>query len=338
MSDSIGVSIIGTGMWARRLISYLRRTPHLHAVNCFSPNTERREAFAAEFECEAAPSFEAAIEHPEVQGVLLLTPNHIHATQTIACAQRGKHVFVEKPIADIAEDGRAMRDACDEAGVTLMVGHAFRRLGAARKVKELIDDGALGRVVLAEANFSLPSNLTPDRWRYYRETCAGGPLMQLGVHHADTLQYWLGPVKRVSGSFAHLVTHAEIDDVGMASFEFENGAQGVLTGSYVSPKTFWLRLYGTEANLHYETDMNIWPQADKMDPSTTLTLQRKSERVSIDFPTRNMLTEELEEFAACVRGETVPETGAAEALAALALIQGAIHSHERGQPQSTEEI
>jgi predicted dehydrogenase len=121
-------------------------------------------------------------------------------------------------------------------------------------------------------------------------------------------------------------------------FEFESGAQGVVTGSYVSPKSFWLRLYGTEANLQYETDMNIWPQADKMDPATTLTLQRKSERASVEFASRDMLTEELEEFAACVRGETMPETGATEALAALALIQGALQSHERGRPETTEDI
>ncbi|HEX9923020.1 MAG TPA: Gfo/Idh/MocA family oxidoreductase [Anaerolineae bacterium] len=330
MSDSIGVALIGTGMFGKRLAEVIKRLPSLRLVTCYSRNQEKRAAFASEFECEAASSFEAAIEHPEVQGVLLITPNNVHAEQSIACAERGKHIFVEKPIADTMADGQAIQAACASAGITLQVGHCCRRLGAARKVKELLTAGRLGQVVLAEANFSLPSTLTPDKWRYYRETCPGGPLMQLGVHHADTLQYWLGPVKRVHGSFARLSTEAEIDDVGSVLIEFENGARGTLNSSYVSPKTFYLRLFGTEANLFYETDMSIWPNAEKMDPATTLTLQTKSGSETIEFETRDMLMDELDEFARCIRGEAVPETGAAEGLAALQVIRGALESHENG--------
>jgi predicted dehydrogenase len=315
-------------MFGKRLGGVIKRLPSLRLVTCYSRNQEKREAFASDFECEAASSFEAAIEQPEVQGVLLITPNNVHAEQSIACAERGKHIFVEKPIADTMADGQAIQAAC--AGVTLQVGHCCRRLGAARKVKELLTAGRLGQVVLAEANFSLPSTLTPDKWRYYRETCPGGPLMQLGVHHADTLQYWLGPVKRVHGSFARLSTEAEIDDVGSVLIEFESGARGTLNSSYVSPKTFYLRLFGTEANLFYETDMSIWPNAEKMDPATTLTLQTKSGSETIAFETRDMLMDELDEFARCIRGEAVPETGAAEGLAALQVIRGALESHENG--------
>lgn len=328
MSDSIGVALIGTGMFGKRLGGVIKRLPSLRLVTCYSRNQEKRAAFASEFECEAAPSFEAAIEHAEVQGVLLITPNNVHAEQSIACAERGKDIFVEKPIADTMADGQAIRVACTKAGITLQVGHCCRRLGAARKVKELLTAGRLGQIVLAEANFSLPSTLTPDKWRYYRESCPGGPLMQLGVHHADTLQYWLGPVKRVQGSFARLSTEAEIDDVGSALIEFESGTRGTLNSSYVSPKTFYLRLFGTEANLFYETDMSIWPNAEKMDPATTLTLQTKSGSETIEFETRDMLMDELDEFARCVRGEAVPETGAAEGLAALQVIRGALESHE----------
>jgi predicted dehydrogenase len=155
--------------------------------------------------------------------------------------------------------------------------------------------------------------------------------MQLGLHHADTLQYWLGPVKQVQGSFAHLATPAEIDDVGLALLGFANGVRGTLTSMYGSPKTFYLRLFGTEASLHYETDMSIWPQAEQMDAATTLTLQTQTTQETVAFEPRDMLLEELEEFASCIRGEAVPETGASEALAALEVIRGAITSHENGQ-------
>jgi len=334
--NQVGVALIGTGMWGRRLGAVVKRTLSLRLVTCYSRTPENRNAFATELECESAASFEAAIEHPDVEGVLLLTPNNVHAEQAVACAKRRKHIFVEKPIADTLSDGYKIWDVCRVADVVLMVGHAFRRLGAARKVKQLLNESVLGSVLLAEANFSLPGRLTPDKWRYYRETCPGGPLMQLGIHHADTLQYWLGAVKRVQGTFAHLATSAEIDDVGTALLEFESGVRGTLNSTYGAPKTFFLRLYGTAANLHYETDMAIWPQADQMDAATTLTLRTKIGQETIIFEPRDMLVEELDEFARCINGEAVPETGAAEALAALETIRGAIDSHESGHIYSME--
>ena len=330
MTDPVGIALIGTGMWGRRLAGAIKNVASLNLITCYARDRQKRTTFSEEFGCEAVPTFEAAIEHPDVQGVLLVTPNHVHAKQTLACAERGRHVFVEKPIAYAVEEARTMQSACGRAGVTLFVGHSFRRLGAARKVKRLIDEGALGNIVLAEANFSLPGDLTPDKWRYYRETCPGGPLMQLGIHHADTLQYWLGPVIAVQGSFARLVTDAEIDDVGVAQIEFTSGARGVLTSSYVSPKTYSLRIYGTKANLDYSTDMSIWPDAARMDSATRIILRSNMHSEVQPFKPEDMLVEELDEFARCVRGEMVPETGAEEAIAALQVILGALRSSETG--------
>jgi predicted dehydrogenase len=317
-----GVAIVGTGMWAPRLAGAAERAG-LELVTCFSRDEAKRREFAERYGCESAASLDDAIAHPGVEGVLLVTPNDAHEEQALACAERGRHVFVEKPIADSTEAGERMRRACSEAGVTLMVGHAFRRLGAARCVKQLLDDGALGRVVLAEANMSLPGTFKPEAWRAQRERNRGGPIMQLGIHQVDTLAYWLGPVRRASGRFAHIHSPADIDDVGVVTLEFESGALGSLTGSYVSPKTLSLRLLGTEAVLDYRTDFSVWPDAQALDGVTTLTLG--GERV--EFEERDMLADELAEFGACMRGETEPETGAEEGLAALAAVLEALESH-----------
>jgi UDP-N-acetyl-2-amino-2-deoxyglucuronate dehydrogenase len=317
-----GIAIVGTGMWAPRLADAAERAG-LELLTCFSRDEQGRGEFAERFGCEPAADFEEAIGHSDVEGVLLVTPNDVHEEQALACAERGRHVFVEKPIADSIEAGERMRRACGEAGVTLMVGHAFRRLGAARRVKELLDDGALGRVVLAEANMSLPGSFKPEAWRAQRERNPGGPIMQLGIHHVDTLAYWLGPVQRASGRFAHVHTAAEIDDVGVVTLEFESGALASLTGSYVSPKTLSLRLLGTEAVLDYRTDFSVWPDAQALDSATTLTLAGEA----VDFDERDMLAEELAEFGQCIRGEAEPETGADEGIAALAAVHQALESH-----------
>jgi predicted dehydrogenase len=317
-----GVAIVGTGMWAPRLASAAQRAG-LELVTCFARDGQRRREFAERFGCEPATSLEDAIEHPRVQGVLLATPNDVHEEQALACAERGRHVFVEKPIADSVEAGERMRQACADAGVTLMVGHAFRRLGAARRVEQLVDDGALGRVVLAEANMSLPGSFKPEAWRADRLRNPGGPIMQLGIHHVDTLSHWLGPVRRASGRFAHVHSPADIDDVGVVTLEFESGAMASLTGSYVSPKTLSLRLLGTEAVLDYRTDFSVWPDARALDGVTTLTLSGEP----VDFEERDMLAEELAELGRCIRGEAEPETGADEGIAALSAVLQALEAH-----------
>jgi predicted dehydrogenase len=318
-----GVAVVGTGMWAPRLAEAAGRAG-LDIAACFCRNEDSRREFAERFGCEPAASLEDAIEHPGVEGVLLVTPNDVHEEQALACADRGRHVFVEKPIADSVEAGERMRQACAGAGVTLMVGHAFRRLGAARRVRELVEAGALGRVVLAEANMSLPGTFKPEAWRADRDRNPGGPIMQLGIHHVDTLSYWLGPVARATGRFAHVHTHADIDDVGLVTLEFESGALGSLTGSYVSPKTLSLRLLGTEAVLDYRADFSVWPDAEALDRVTTLTVNGEA----LEFEERDMLAEELGEFGRCIRGEAEPETGADEGIAALSVVVEAL----AGQP------
>jgi len=314
-----GLAVVGTGMWGPRLAAAAERA-RLELVTCFSRDAGRRGEFAERFGCEAAASLDEAISHPAVQGVVLATPNDVHEEQALACAERGRHVFVEKPIADTVAAGERMRRACADAGVTLMVGHAFRRLGAARRVRELIDDGALGRVVLAEANMSLPGVFKPEAWRADRARNPGGPIMQLGIHHVDTLAYWLGPVRRASGRFTHLHAQPDIDDVGVVTLEFESGAFGSLTGSYVSPKTMSLRLFGSEAVLDYHADFSVWPDAAALDGVTTLTLAGEA----VEFDERDMLAEQLAEFGRCIRGEAQPETGAAEGIAALSVVLEAL--------------
>jgi len=308
------VAVIGAGMWGPRLAAAAQRAG-LDVATCFSRTPEKAEKLGV----PVAASFEAAIG--AVDGVILATPNDVHAEQAVACAALGKHVFVEKPIADTLEAAARIRDACVEAGVVLAVGHGFRRLGAARRVGELVQEGRLGTVVLAEATFSLPGKLGPQAWRAHRSRNPGGPLMQLGIHHADTLAAWLGPVRRTTGVMARVHTDADIDDVGVATLEFASGALGVLTGSYVSPHTFAVRLQGTEGVLDYRADLGaVWPDAERVDEVSSITVGGEE----IAFEPRDMLAEELREWALATRGEAVVETGAQEGMAALRVILEAV--------------
>lgn len=187
-------------------------------------------------------------------------------------------------------------------------------------------------VGLVGARFSLPGAFKAGSWRADPATLVGGPVVQMGVHHCDTLQGWLGPARRVRGSLDHLAAAADVDDVAVALLEHASGTRSVISCSYVSPKSYGFRLYGTEANLDYTTGMSLWPEAQRMDAETRLTLERRDgSSEEIPFEPRDMLVDELEEFGHCIADGETPETGAAEGLAALRVVLGAVESARTGR-------
>lgn len=211
-------------------------------------------------------------------------------------------------------------------------------------MKELLDQGAIGLPVMAEANFSarLGFELTPDQWRWSGDDsgCPGGALMTMGVHHADTLQYYLGPVKKVFAFSNKLYAPAEVEDVTMSIFQFRSGVLGYLGSTYVSPRANWIKIYGTEGhltctlslpNLPFDQYLQVWPVVDKF---TTLHLYHKNKEKPerIPLPIGDPILEELEGFADCILFGKKPETDGESALAALTLIRAAIESSRTGQP------
>ena len=300
-----GIAIVGTGMWAPRLAAAAQRAG-LEIVTCHSRSEEKRTAFAERFGCAAAASLEEAIGHPDVEGVVLATPNDTHEEQALACAARGRHVFVEKPIADTLEAGERMRDACADAGVALMVGHAFRRLGAARRTRELIDAGRARRGRARRGEHVAAGQLQARRLARAsaRATRAGRSCSSASTTSTRSPTGSARSRARAA-RFAHVHADADIDDVGVVTLEFRSGALGVVTGSYVSPKTLSLRLFGSEGVLDYRTDFSVWPDAPGARRRHRADPERRAGRVR----ERDMLAEELAEFGACIRGEAAIETG-----------------------------
>ncbi|MBM4314123.1 MAG: Gfo/Idh/MocA family oxidoreductase, partial [Deltaproteobacteria bacterium] len=141
--DKVRVALIGTGSWAAVIANAVQRSGKLELATCYSRTPEKCAAFSRKYGCDREQSFQDVLKRTDIEGVLLTTPNAVHAEHAIAAAQQGKHVYVEKPIANTISDGRKMVEACREAGVALLVGHDMRRLAGFRKMKELIDRGAI---------------------------------------------------------------------------------------------------------------------------------------------------------------------------------------------------
>lgn len=340
----VGVAIIGTGAWSGAVGDVLRKSRKVKLITCFDVLPEKRRIFSEKFGCDQDDRFEDVLKRDDVEGVHLTSPNAAHAEQAVAAAEHGKHVFVEKPIANTVADARRMIEACRQSQVVLMVGHHLRRLTGFRKMKELIEGGVLGKPIQVEGNFSqnLGFALTPEsfRWRGDDSGCPAGSLMTLGIHHVDIFNYLFGPIRSAFSYFNKLCIPAPVEDVSATVVQFESGILGYLGSNYASPKALWLYVYGTEANLKctvtlpelpFEEYLQLW---QKVDQTTKLEIFRKGKTGSQDvpIPTGNPILEEVEEFADCIREGKRPETDGQGALAALALIRAAIESARTGAP------
>jgi predicted dehydrogenase len=344
MTDKVRLAPVGLGRWARVLARGAQRGDVIELSSCFSRDEAKRTAFAEEFGIErTASSYEELLADPAVEGVIITTPNDTHKDVIIQALEAGKAVYTDKPIAHTLEDANRIAAAVADTGGVFSVGHSSRRLSGHREMKRWLEDGRIGDISLAEANFSNERGLelTPQTWRYYADKSPGGAFIQLGVHHADTLQFLLGPVKSVTAHARKLYTKSEVPDAIMAILEFESGPLGYIGTGWASPGVYSMNLLGTKANLMYDLDFTHWDESHLADDWSRLRSQfyGESERQAVELPRTDMFREQLEEFARAARGEATVEVGAREAVLALAVVRSVLESSARdGQAVLVEEV
>jgi len=343
----VGLGLVGCGKFAGVIATSVKTSTKARLVTCFDILPERRAAYSKTYGCDQEERFEDLVSREDVEGVLLVSPNAIHREQAEWAARKGKHVYVEKPIANTIADGKRIIEACEKAGVVLMVGHYARRIAAIRKAKELIVAGVIGNPVTVESSVSRDTGfqLTPGhfRWRADDSGCPGGPIMSMGIHHVDTFNYLFGPIQTVFAFFSKLYIPAEIEDITAAVCRFKSGTLGYVGSTYVSPKTRWMRVNGTEANLLWTVHYPVMPYVEypggilDIDQRCQLTLfEKDKDPRDIPFAPGLPYREEIDEFARCIRTGDRPETGGPVALAALAFIRAAIESARTGKSVELE--
>lgn len=314
--------MVGLGRWATLLYNFLVEVRGAEVVVCHDADEGVAQAFSRVFDVPLAGSPDRICADPSVGAVIVATSNDSHAPLAREFLLAGKDVFVEKPIATSLADADELIRIARERQRILMVGHNSRRYPAVRRMKELIAEGRIGRVVTLEATYSFPNleEICKPTWRNDPQKCPGGPLLQLGIHHADNLLYLAGPVERVYGELLQPPPGARVPAGGRLLLRFSCGAIGCITSDYcTSPEMFRIVARG-EAG---------WMEADG---ETTLRLgdDRGVEQLSVGgVPS---LQAELEEFVECVESRRTPETGGWVGREALRVILAGLEAARAGRP------
>src|SRR5262249_934070 len=328
--DQMKVACIGMGWWSDVLADAIKRSGKLTIAGCYSRSADKRDKFAAKYGCRAYPSYEAVLADRAIEAVINTTPNAAHLETTRAAAEAGKHVFLDKPIANTIADARAITEICRKAKVVLALGYQRRRGSHFGWFKKQLAEGAFGGVGNAEANISRDrlGQIDLNSWRYTAEGMPGGVMLQIGIHYTDVLEYLLGPVKAVSGQFVRLVLPGDNPDVASLVLEHENGALSTLNASYASASEYYLmNIYGKEATAYYDLHQGL----RVLKPGT---------KSAPPFPAEknDTIVEELEEFMRAARGDGEPEMDGERATVSLAVILAGIRSAREGKRVDVKEI
>ncbi len=326
----VRVAALGMGRWSDVLADAMKRSDQLEIAACYSRSEDKRRAFADKYGCRAASSYEEILKDPSIAAIVNTTPNNVHLETTRQAAEAGKHVFLDKPIANTVREALAIAEACRKAGVVLALGYQRRREKHFRWIKSEIDAGRFGKLVQAECNISRDrlGQFDLTSWRYTAEGMPGGVMLQIGIHYIDVLEFLMGPIKSVSARLAQLVLPGDNPDVANMILQHENNALSNLTASYASASEFYMmNIYGKEASAYY-------------DLFTGLRHLKRGDKTARAISTENndTIREELDEFAECVRTGGKPETDGFWAARNLAVIKAGARSAREGRVVEVAEV
>jgi predicted dehydrogenase len=319
----VRIAQAGIGNHGRTIVNATRDAGNLQLVSCFDINTAANEQVAKELGATAASGYDQLVNDPNADAVSLVTPNHLHFEQMRKAVNAKKHIFVDKPITNTVAEAREAISLAKKAGLILMVGHNTRRRQVFRRAKALLAEQRIGNVVAVEANLSRPAGLQAGlpAWKADRRTCALLPMMQLGIHFVDTVEYLIGPIERVSCFAGNIIMPNQVFDSATAILQLRSGIPVTLTSSYVSANAYFVRIYGTKGTIH------CFPLNLRLD---LLQNGEPKETIEEDFSSEGAQSYilQMREFGECVLRGVQPETGGGQGLRALAVIEAMAMSVE----------
>jgi predicted dehydrogenase len=215
---------------------------------------------ARDYKIEGAfDSVAAMAASPDVDAVLVTTPNSCHLADVLAAIQARKHVLCEKPLGMNSDECHQMVEAARKQGVILGVAHVFRFNDSVRKFRELVNAGKIGKPIFARSEFSFladPSH--PRKWLYDSAIAGAGPIFDVGVHCVDTLRFVLNDeVTQVTATAASDERSGDVESAASLTLKFSRGTIGTVLVSYRAPYRTPLELVGDAGVIKAENALNV---------------------------------------------------------------------------------
>lgn len=321
-------AILGLGWWGKTIVQRMAASDKLRVVTAVELRVEPHAEFAAANGLKLTTSYDEVLADPEIDAIILTTPNTLHRPQVEAAAKAGKHVFCEKPLALTLADAEAMVAACADAGVTLGLGHERRFELAMVELRRMVAAGELGTIMHAEAAFSHDKliNVPPTDWRRSKKESPAAGMTAMGIHLTDAFVNLFGPAVSVYAATAHRVLEGENGDVVSVICRHASGPLTYLNATLYTPLYLRFAVFGTDAWAEFRNESH----PDTVGSATLTVMRTGQQPVTTEYDWTDTVRANLDLFADAAAGRgTYPFTDA-EKLGNIAILEAIVTSAETG--------
>ncbi len=328
MTKTVRVGVIGAGYWGPNIVRNLYEAPGAEAVAVADLSQERLDAISKRFpSLRVTTDYREVIGDPTIDAICVVTPVGTHRRFAEEAFAAGKHVFVEKPLAQSVSDAEAIVRAQERAGKTLMVGHTFVYNPAVEVVKGILDSDGIGNVYYLDSqrvNLGLHQFDTNVLW-------------DLGPHDVSITLYWLEEEPEWVQCSGACFAQPDIEDVVFLMIGFPSGAIAHAHLSWLAPsKLRTTTVIGSQKMVIYDDNQSvekvkIYDQGvDKLEADELRRSYRAGDIHSPRVPMTEALQLEMRHFIECVRDGKKPRTDGEAGLVVVRVLELAMRSLRSG--------
>ena len=293
---TLGIALLGTGGIAQRSFA-----PAVQAVDdarltaVLSRDRSRGSEFAQQYDIpEVYDDLETLLKSPQVDAVIIATPDATHEPQVIAAAQAGKHILCEKPMTTTVAGCQRMADVVRASGVTFAMGYTLRFNNGLQHINAMLREGQIGQVRYARAFLSARNN-DPADWRAKSNQARYWALGAVGTHLVDLYRWYFGEPASVGGALSSPRYQAPNDEVSTLVFDYPDQLQAVLSVVAIFGGGNRLELYGDDGAIIGE---NLFGSP----PNGTITCNGKP----VSYTPQNPFIAEVADFVQAVKQQRNP--------------------------------
>jgi predicted dehydrogenase len=340
----VRIAVAGAGLIGRRHIEEIDASGSAQLAAIVDPGPATQEV-ADKFGVASYRSLAELFADDEPDGVILATPNQLHVDGGLECVAAGVPVLVEKPIGDTVEGGTRLVEAAEATGVPLLTGHHRNHSPIMAKAREVVRSGALGSIVavVGTALFYKPDDYFDVGGGWRREP-GGGPILLNLIHEVNNLQSLVGDVVRVQATTSNATRGFPVEDTAAMVFTFDNGALGtfLLSDTAASPRS-WEQTSQENATYASYPDEDCYHVAGSRGSLSIPTMRLSTypgtrswwepfDTVTVEVERSDPLANQIEHFAAVIRGEEEPVCSGRDGLKTLRVVDAVVESARTGRP------
>jgi phthalate 4,5-cis-dihydrodiol dehydrogenase len=293
--EPLGVVIHGAGRAGAAHARAIAATPGARLVAVTDADADRAAAFAETHGCLAFTDPNAALERDDIQIAMVALPNFLHEQATIAAAAAGKHVFLEKPMADTLDECDRMLEAVDRAGIHLLVAHSQRYFASTIRAREIVQGGSLGQPIFATDTWYKPFGIE-NRLPWFLDRATGGGMWLMNGAHMIDRTCWVldSAVESVKAWIGSPIHGIAADDANMALLTLRNGRHATIVHAGYAGRG----VEKCEVEITCSDGMLVFDSY-----SNRLAIEERGRYVPIEVQQVDPFTAELHNLVAAINGE-----------------------------------